>query len=121
MKGSWQAPGSYSFAKLFECDQVRSERLAVGELCGPVAPFRIKKIKQAGCAAPVGILAYVARLLRLVQIPGAIKSHQLVVGVQVLKGVPHVRQYLAVRESFLFLRLRDGIGGAGNLALVAIE
>src|SRR5271168_4227352 len=121
MKWSWQAPGSYSLAKLFEREQIGSERLAVGELCGPKASLSVEKIKQAGCAVPVGVLADVAGLLCFVQIFGAIKSHNLVVGAYILESVPHVCQHLPVGESLLLLRLRHGKGGTRNFPLVAIE
>ncbi len=114
MVKSWQAPGSYSLAKLFERQQVGSERLAVSELYGPVAPLRIKKIQQAGCAVPVSVLADVAGLLRLVQIPGAIKSDDLVVGAQILKGISNVGQHLPVGESLLLLGLGDGKARRGQ-------
>src|SRR5580704_2292101 len=120
-KLSWQAPGSYSLAKLFEPKQVGSERLPVSEFRGPVTSLSIEKIQQAGCTVPVGVLADVAGLFRLVQKSGAIKSHHLIIGAQILKGVSHVGLHLPIGESLLLLRLRYGVGGARNLTLVAIE
>ena len=60
-------------------------------------------------------------LLRLVEIAGAVKLDDLVVGAQAFVGVSHVGQHLVVRRLFLLLRLRDGEARARDFALVAIE
>jgi hypothetical protein len=72
---SWQVPRSHRLLQLFECRHVRSQGLAIGQLSRAVAAFGIEKIQQAGRAALVGILADVARVLRLLQISGSIKLH----------------------------------------------
>ena len=56
-----------------------------------------------------------------IEIAGAVESDDLIVGVRILKGVPHVRQHLSVGEFLLLLGLRDGESGARNFSLVAIE
>src|SRR5271170_5985425 len=118
---SWQAPRSCRLAYLLNRKQIRRERLAVGELGTSIAAFRVKKIKQTRCAVPVSVFAYVARLLRRVQIARAIEADDLIVGAQIFKSVPYIRKNLAVREFLLLLGLRNRITGARNFSLIAIE
>ena len=40
---SWNTPGSYGFAKLFEREQIRRERLAVSELRGAIAALGVRE------------------------------------------------------------------------------
>ena len=82
VKFSWQAPCSNGFAKLFEREQIRSERLTVGKLRGAIAALGVEKIEQARGAALIGILADVAILLRFVEIARAVKLNDLFVRVQ---------------------------------------
>ena len=45
----------------------------------------------------------------------------MVIGAQILEGVPHIGQDLTVREFLLLLDLRDGVAGARDFALIAVE
>src|SRR5579871_1253545 len=121
MQSSWQAPCSYSLTKLFDSEQIRSECLAIAELCRSIAALRVEKIQQTGCAMPVGVLADVTGLFRLVEITRTIESDNFVVGAQIFKGIPHIRQYLSRRELCLLLGLSDREARACNLPLIAIE
>src|ERR1700730_18312228 len=93
---SWQTPGSHGFAKLFNREKVGSERLTIGELYGSKATFGIEKIEEACGAAPVGVFADIAVLLRLVEVTRAIEADDLVVRAQILKGIPHIGQHLPI-------------------------
>ncbi len=73
------SPRSHGFAELLEREQIGRERLAVSQLRGAIAALRIEKIQQARGAAPVGVLADVAVLLRLVEITRAVELDDLVV------------------------------------------
>ena len=87
----------------------------------PITAFGIKKIKQARCAVPVGVFADIAGLLRLIEISRAIEADDLIVGAQIFKRVPYIRQHLSACELLLLLCLRNGKAGARDLSLVAIE
>src|ERR1017187_3412512 len=118
---SWQAPGSYGFAKLFEREQVRCKCLSVAELNCSIAALRIEEIKQAGSSMLVGELSDFEGLLSVVEIARPIEGNDLIVRANVLKSIPHVGQHLSVRVLLQFLCLCDGEAGAGNFPLVAIE
>src|SRR4029077_7814550 len=79
---SWQVPRSYRLLHLLECRHIRSQSLAIGQLSRPVAALSIQKIQQAGGASLVGVLADVARVLRLFQIFRGIQLDDLVVAAQ---------------------------------------
>src|ERR1700674_5415391 len=76
---SWQVPRSCRFLQLLDRRHVRTQSLAVRQLSSPVAPFSVQEIEQAGGAALVGVLADVARVLRLFQISGNVKLDYFVV------------------------------------------
>src|ERR1700684_3211209 len=121
MLSSWQAPGSYRFAQLLDGQQIRSQCLAVGELYGTITAFRIEKIEKARRPTAICVFVDVPRLLRLIEVAGAVESHNLVVAAPIFKRVLHVGQHLPLRELLLLLCLRHRVSGARDLTLVAIE
>src|ERR1035438_6489898 len=61
---SQQIPGSYRLAKLLQSKQIGCHRLAVGELGRPIAALGVQEIEQRQSAAPVGVFADIATVLR---------------------------------------------------------
>src|SRR5258706_9558203 len=62
---SWQAPGAYCLAQLLKRGHIAGERLPVGQLGCAVAALGIEIVEEAGCAALIGVLADIPRILRL--------------------------------------------------------
>ena len=118
---SWQVPRSYRFLQLLQRRHVRGQRLAIGQLNRPVAALGIQKIQKAGGAAFVGILADVARILRLLEIPGSVELHHFVVALDRLVGIGHVGENRIAGRLLLLLRLRKRVAGARDLSLIAVE
>src|SRR5262249_41861614 len=94
---------------------------AVSKLVGPISAFGIEIVEKTRGAVAIGVFANVARLFRLINIAAAIELNDLVVGAQIFVGVHHIGRNLLRTFTQLFLSLRDGIAGARDFGLVAIE
>src|SRR5690242_19892790 len=108
-------------AHLFERGHVAGERLAVSKLVRTVAALRVQKIEKAGGALLVRVFADVAGLLSRFDVTAAVKLDNLVVGAKGFIGIDNVGSDLLSSFTGLFLRLGDGVPGAGDFALVPIE
>ena len=118
---SWQIPRSHGLAHLFEREHVTGKRLAVGKLVGTVGSLRIEKIEQAGGAFVVGVFADVAGLLGLVDVAAPIQLNDLIVGAKIFVSLDDVGGNLLGGFAGLLLGLGDGVAGARDFALVAVE
>ena len=118
---SWKVPCADGLAQLFESEHVVGKGLAVGQLVGAVGALGIEKIEEAGGAAAIGVLADIAGLFGLVNVAAAIKLNDLVVGAEIFVGVHNVGGNLLRGFAEKLLGLGDGVAGARDFALVAIE
>src|SRR5580704_14888372 len=90
--------------KLLHGQKIGCKRLSIGALRGAVTALGIEKVNQAGRSALVSIFGDIPIGLRLGQISGAVKLHDLVVGSQVPVGIVNVA-HDALSGGFLaFLR-----------------
>ena len=110
-----------AWRNLFESEHVVRERLAIGKLVGPVGSFRIEIIEQAGGAFAVGIFADVAGLLGLVDVAALIELNDLIVGAEIFVGLDDVGGNLLRGLAGLLLRLRNGVAGSRDFALIPVE
>ena len=83
--GSWQVPRAHRFLQLLQRRHVSRQGLAIGQLRRAITAFRVKEIQQAGRPALVGILADVARILRLLEVSGRVKLYDFIVALDALR------------------------------------
>src|ERR1700690_830673 len=109
---SWQVPRSFRFLQLFERGHVGSQRLAIGQLHGAIAPLGIQIIQKAGRATLVGVFTDVAGILRLFEIARSIKVHHAFITPDSFIGIGNVGKNGIAGSLLLLLRLRERVLGA---------
>ena len=90
-------------------------------MVGAIGALGIEKIQEAGGAALVSVLGDVAGLPGLIDVAAAVQLDDFIVGTQSGVSVGDVGADLLGGFEGLLLRLGDGVAGAGDLALVAVE
>src|ERR1700677_2829923 len=118
---SWQVPRSHSFLQLLQSGHIRGQCLAIGQLNRAVTALGVEKIQQAGGTALICIFADVARLLRLLAIPGSIELHHFVIAPHSLKGVGNIGKNCIAGGLLLLLRLPESVTGTRDFTLITVE
>jgi hypothetical protein len=90
-------------------------------LKGEVAALGIEKIQQAGSTAFIRILADIARILSLLEVPGSIELHYFVVARDRLIGIGNIGENRIAGCSLLLLCLGERVIATCDLSLITIE
>src|SRR6266849_822346 len=118
---SWQIPRSCGLAQLFERSHVTGESLAIRELVGAISAFSVQKIEETGSATLVGVFSDVAGLFGLVDVAAAIELNDFVIRMESGISIDDIGDDLFGGFGGEFFGLRDGVFGAGDFSLIAIE